>query len=302
MFQLKHLVTILFLLMTYSGLLGQKEIIIDNETASIELVNSTDQTSLQLLGGNPPFSDPSFQLISDNIIKLRGSISDFDGGYLFMRDAGNRITAELYGDRDPGTGVEENYGYLRLVGDSDPQIFPELVPGAFIPFIRLDNDIENQIWDIGIQGVNRGFFPNITSATELIFRYGFGPVASIDENGMYNQISDKRKKHNIQKLGSVLDKLLRIESATYCYLSESDDCNHIGFIAQNVQMEFPSLVSSRKIGDEESLMMHYSGMIPVTVKAIQEQQEIIERQQVQIDDQNALIATLIERLEALENQ
>lgn len=302
---MKMLFIILFssvALLFCDSIMAQKEIIMDQEDLTIELLNTTDQTSLQIFGGNLPFSYPSISLTNNNNIKLNGSVSDFDGGYLYMRDFNNRITLELFGDRLPGTGTEDNYAQLRLVGDSDALFIPSPQTGPFIPLLKLENDIENQFWELGVQGHVRGVFPNFLAETELVFSYNTDEVANIDEHGNYTVVSDQNKKRDITTLSPVLQKLMHIQPSSYCFKNSYAPCDQIGFIAQNIQEQFPSLVRSRNSDNEEYLMMNYQGMIPVTVKAIQEQQVLIEEQRQQIHRQEELINELFKRIKQLESK
>ena len=86
----------------------------------------------------------------------------------------------------------------------------------------------------------------------------------------------------------------------------------MGFIAQEVKDVLPGLVSVEKPrGDEDddrSLhAMNYSGVIPVLVEAVKEQQKIIDDLKVQIEklkdgsDQTKLILELLKRVEQLES-
>jgi len=126
-------------------------------------------------------------------------------------------------------------------------------------------------------------------------------------------ISDARFKSNISPMGSVIKQLMELSPVNYNLLSEklypepiarqrineSDLQNQMGFLAQDVQLIFPQLV--KPLDDESDVLtLGYSGLIPVMVKGMQEQQEIIENQQQQIDAQKAIIDQLLQRIEKLE--
>jgi hypothetical protein len=99
--------------------------------------------------------------------------------------------------------------------------------------------------------------------------------------------SDERKKENITDLPNVTDKLKKIRTVKYDLKKrvqisdpvknakiESSRKNHIGFLAQNLQTEFPELVEYDKGSDTYSV--NYDAMVPVLLKAIMEQQAKIE--------------------------
>jgi hypothetical protein len=87
--------------------------------------------------------------------------------------------------------------------------------------------------------------------------------------------SDRTLKKNITTLDSgrdasdILNKVLSLRPVTYNWNSEKENATaHIGFIAQDVQEIFPDLVSQ----DEQTqlLSLNYMGLIPYTVRALQE--------------------------------
>jgi hypothetical protein len=85
---------------------------------------------------------------------------------------------------------------------------------------------------------------------------------------------------------------LQLNVSRYEYnRSNPDNIQSIGLIAQEVEPLFPELVNKQEIIDPNSELkeiygMDYSGMSVVAIKAIQEQQKIIEQ--------------LTKRIEALE--
>jgi len=111
-----------------------------------------------------------------------------------------------------------------------------------------------------------------------------------EPDGSYHDGSDERLKRNIESLPEVLPKLLQLRPKTYL-MKYNNPGNHtsIGFIAQDLKKFFPELVSvvdGKMQGYKEIPDLHainYSQLSVVAIKAIQEQQAIIEKQQQQID-------------------
>lgn len=110
--------------------------------------------------------------------------------------------------------------------------------------------------------------------------------AKIDRvTGIYTAVSDRTKKKNIKPMGSVLNAVMQLPGYSYNYLDSKDtDRRMLGFIAQDVQQFFPELVYQsydREI-TKPLLTMDYSGLGVVALKAVQEQQKIIEAQNTKI--------------------
>jgi hypothetical protein len=60
-----------------------------------------------------------------------------------------------------------------------------------------------------------------------------------------------------------------------------DDRTQLGLIAQEVQKIVPEVV--RADGPSQMLSVNYTALVPVMIKAVQEQQKIIEWQEARID-------------------
>ena len=106
--------------------------------------------------------------------------------------------------------------------------------------------------------------------------------------------SDRRLKQNIRDYPSSLDKLLDLRPVTYNWKTHPDADQLTGFIAQNVRDLFPRLTLDIAWKDKGTrLGVNYSLLVVPAIKAIQEQQEIIDQQEKNIQ-------SLIKRIEALE--
>ncbi len=109
--------------------------------------------------------------------------------------------------------------------------------------------------------------------------------------GAYVQGSDLRLKNDIQTLGSVMPQLKRLKPRKYTYKSDPHHQENIGFIAQELGAEFPEFVKAAG-EDEITLGIDYAGLSVVAIKAIQEQQQVIETQQSKIEIQDARLLAL----------
>ena len=108
----------------------------------------------------------------------------------------------------------------------------------------------------------------------------------------WSSASDERLKNIISPIEDATKKL----SGLRCVIGEYKDnvgVLHPFLIAQDVQAVFPEVVNS--MDDEGHLGMSYTDMIPILVKAIQEQQALITAQA-------STITALTARITALENK
>ncbi|MTE26067.1 tail fiber domain-containing protein [Winogradskyella ouciana] len=132
-------------------------------------------------------------------------------------------------------------------------------------------------------------------------------------SGAYSALSDRRVKDNFNDLHFNWQDFMQLKPLTYHYKTDNNKQTHIGLIAQDVKPIYPELVNYNK--ENDLYQLNYSGFGVVAIKAIQEQQIIIENQQKQIDELKALlenqkqsnenqamaVQTLLNRVEALEN-
>ena len=85
--------------------------------------------------------------------------------------------------------------------------------------------------------------------------------------------SDENSKENIVELSGALTAVNAMRCVRYNLKSQTSDDVKIGFIAQDWQSSYPEVVATDTDG---TLGMNYTETIPVLLKAIQEQQTIIE--------------------------
>jgi hypothetical protein len=143
--------------------------------------------------------------------------------------------------------------------------------------------------------------PNNTSNSYLICNdnsgvsklniFSNGTVSN--RTGTYNSLSDAKLKENIVDATPKLDKLMQVQVRNYNLIG--DDLKQIGFVAQELEQVFPGLVDDVPDFDENNEPtgevtkgVKLTVLIPILVKAIQEQQ--------------AIITDLKARIEALENK
>lgn len=139
--------------------------------------------------------------------------------------------------------------------------------------------------------------------------------------------SDIRLKSNVKNLNGALASVLKLQGISYDFKStkedeviaslntmvgksdkdikdlekfkkiyedkKSENLNHIGFSAQDLQKVFPQLV---KADDKGILAVNYVAIIPVVVEALKEQQKIIDDQAKTIEAQQKDIIAIKRKL------
>lgn len=102
---------------------------------------------------------------------------------------------------------------------------------------------------------------------------------SLAANGTtWASISDRRAKENIKGVGLGLSAVMRLNPVRYNYKGAA--ASSLGFIAQEMQEVVPEIVQ-QPTTEKGMLSIRYTELIPVLVKAIQEQQQQIENLQQQ---------------------
>ena len=168
----------------------------------------------------------------------------------------------------------------------------------------LENASDVNGWGIGT-GIASGNFNFYYESDVTGFSTSGTRLGGISNTtGEYSSNSDRRLKQDIEVLNGVLADVLKLEPASYRFRRSGDDGPRtIGFLAQDVQEVFPELVTHED-GDDY-LGLSYANFSVLAIRAVQEQQDIIENQQARIAEleqrQDNEVAALQERLAALES-
>ena len=96
--------------------------------------------------------------------------------------------------------------------------------------------------------------------------------------------SDERMKKDINNATAQLDNVKKLQLKTFRYKEqEASEPTNLGVVAQDIQTDFPTLVTEQGEGDEARLGVKEQQIMWMAVKAIQEQQEQIEALQAEIN-------------------
>ncbi|MGB0582283.1 MAG: tail fiber domain-containing protein, partial [Limisphaerales bacterium] len=203
-----------------------------------------------------------------------------------INDADNVLRLQPYGGR-VGIGTDSPIAAVNIVQkDTDSSIF-QAENSAGTGFIRLNK--------LGRFGYNRtassvSFLVKGHTGDNTIFRVendAQTPLFRVNANGdvlLSGQIfegSDRRLKKDIESLADVLPRVMNLRPTNYRYNRESSNSpTRIGFIAQEVETEFPTLINR----SDSHLALNYEAFGVIAIKAIQEQQALIEAKDARISD------------------
>jgi len=205
------------------------------------------------------FSEGGTALSNGMSIEYNGIPSGADNEMYINGSTGNPLFTFTNGGN---LGINET--------NPDANLFVKQV-GASVPGLTLENNGQgDDKWSFEI-GTN-----------DLNVRYDGAIVGFFDEaDGSYSTSSDARLKRDINPIKTALDKILVLNPSEYYYKRNTDNNKKsVGFIAQELLQVFPELVSGE---DEAFYAINYAGMSTFLVKAVQEQQVIIDAQKAEID-------------------
>lgn len=131
--------------------------------------------------------------------------------------------------------------------------------------------------------------------------YNFGTITNrwktiYSANGTI-QTSDIRLKDHIKELNYGLAEILMLKPVSFQWKNNPDDGSKIGFIAQDVQPIIKEVVEEGK-DVNKTLGINYTSFIPIMIKAMQEQQKMIDN----LQQENTLLKKEVKDLEELRTE
>ena len=136
--------------------------------------------------------------------------------------------------------------------------------------LRLERVANSNHWDLGTNSSN-------------LFEFAYngvtkGWISTVD--GSYSAVSDERMKMDINDVGTIMPSIMKLQAKTYHYKDNNPgERLSYGFIAQEVEKLFPEFVASS--GTEQKKALAYQNFSVIAIKALQEQQEEIEKLKTQ---------------------
>ena len=127
---------------------------------------------------------------------------------------------------------------------------------------------------------------------------GAAPAGTFSTAGLYTPSDRRLKKDIIDLPGNTLRKIMQINPVAYRYDVELESAPlTIGFVAQDVQTQFPELVAE----NGGYLSLNYAGFGVLAIKAIQEQQKEVEQLKQENETLRQQMKAIESRLQRLEN-
>ncbi len=309
-----------FIYGTYSRVTGQNNAANATGTGSYASYNVSEGTSKITAGSIGfsigagsgeivPFGDPkeaqgnfgsiNFGLygIARNNSNLNTGVFGFAGGTVGGARGNVGVEGQSY-----TTSNTHNLGMVASAGNSSVRNFGLI---ARANTATAGDNIGAEIFVNNASGNNLGLIVNAngTNATAIISNGNMTVNGNITHSGTITQSSDRMLKEGIAPLSSTLSKLMNVNVYSYQYRNDTGlslpSGTHFGVIAQEMETLFPNLVhNNRQIvstGDalgagpsaETSVVefksVNYTEMIPVLIKAIQEQQDQIDALKAEIE-------------------
>lgn len=279
------------------------------------------------IGANPPTA----KLDVAGNLRLRGGTTTAAGDRLYFGSDALNSDSIYFERKDSGTNLSNLF--LNLGDDPGAQFVDKFVIGVPTSTATANEKFaftSQGRFGIGTVNPTSDFFVNLSEATQtpvtgginlrnsiqrhwrihmtsdfLRFSYTNGDTAPFTNlayvdstTGAWTTVSDRRLKADIQPVGPVLDRIEKVNVVQYRLKSDPNASRVVGVIAQEIQPLFPEVVT-RDPGSEY-FGVNYSGLGALAVKAVQEQQVVIESLQTRLTEVTQQNAALQARLEALE--
>ena len=230
---------------------------------------------LHVKGGNIMVQDGAFYILNGTQAVFMDNVA----GDFVIRTPGPSGNTQFY--------IEDGDGHVGINTDA-PQNSLHIKQVANNNGIRLENDANTNYW---------------TTYTDAVDDYNFGFNGVLrayiqDGAGSFVITSDERLKNSVESIETVLDKVMKLKPAQYYYNSDKKhERKAWGFLAQEVEAVFPDIVMEK----DGYKGLVYDDFAIMSIKAIQEQQAIIDTQSKEITTLQTQLSGVLTRLDVLEN-
>ncbi|MDX1479856.1 MAG: tail fiber domain-containing protein [Saprospiraceae bacterium] len=168
-----------------------------------------------------------------------------------------------------------------------------LQPASDLHIIHGDNNNVDGLTIENAEGADTWRF-HATDMSGTLLLYRNDAIVGYFHSSGWDDLSDRRRKTDIQPLRRVLPSVNQMTPSTYFMTTDNDRKKRdIGFIAQDVQKFFPEAVSYSE--EEDVYTMNYNMMSVIAIKAVQE----LSEQNTELKTRNAELEKRLLRLESL---
>ncbi len=184
-----------------------------------------------------------------------------------------------------------NESALAFTTNKVPEFDIRTVNGGALDFNSYQAGTAKFMMRINDSGTNRiDFNTNLEPQTDNVFdigsssfRFAAMHATNINSTNPVNVTSDRRLKSNIIALEYGLSEILNLKPVNYRLINGGNDKKHLGLIAQEVEKLIPEIVN-KSDDKNQTRSMRYTELVPVLIKATQEQQVLIDQQSEQIKE------------------
>ena len=145
-------------------------------------------------------------------------------------------------------------------------------------------------------GRNWSFGPNSSGDYVVYHNQGGGNTGVYLSYGgsSWTSNSDEKIKDIIEVIPNALESIINFRAVKFYWKGDESKKENLGLIAQDVQKSYPQLIDKQIFDDKEILGVRYTELIPVLVKAIQEQHQTIQ----ELSKQNEELSNRLIKLES----
>jgi len=249
----------------------------------------------------------SMEILSTGVVRLNAVNTDNTATNLMVRQADGSLALRQLSSIPANLLVlkEDAVNNRVGIGTATPSFTMDIVHQNGTPSLAsadTDNGLNSR--HIGTNIHNWTMYVSNTSGSLQFYHKGVLDV-EFTADGSINFLSDARVKRNIREIaGNTMQLLSKLGPRQYEYKQSAKGKTSYGFIAQEAIKIFPELVTHTVANDDgnELYSVNYIGFIPLIIKAMQEQQQIINSQNDKILAMEKKQANILQRLQKLEQR
>jgi hypothetical protein len=174
-----------------------------------------------------------------------------------------------------GTTGDVSIGSTSVIAEARLNVFQSDSSGRVVHFENTRNvsGDENLRTQLGDNCNNTSSYHYVaTTGNDKLYIYGNGNI--VNANNSYGALSDESIKENIVDATPKLDSLMGVKIRNFNLIDDDTKTKQIGVVAQELEEVFPSMVELDGMSGKKQVK--YSVFIPMLIKAMQEQQALIE--------------------------